>query len=132
MLQNGHDALLRPGEPGRVRGRLEIRLVPDPATFRVLPWAPGNGWVSTEPGRVVADARLVNVVPPLLANLPTPANFALTAASPAVNAGAGSAGISQDFFGDTRADAVDIGADELGGNTQFSFPANMAALAPVE
>lgn len=94
--------------------------------------APGNGWVTTEPGRVVADARLVNVVPPLLANLPTPANFALTAASPAVNAGAGSAGIGQDFFGDTRADAVDIGADELGGNTQFSFPANMAALAPVE
>ena len=90
--------------------------------------APGNGWMSTEPGRIVADARLVNVVQPLLSDLPNPANFALTAASPAVDAGDNGTGNIEDLFGDERAGAADIGADELGGSTQFGFPNSLALL----
>ncbi len=118
--------------PGTIARILYSIGTPNLSTFLVsnnlYTRTPANGWVSSEPGRIVADARLVNPILPLLAALPTPANYALTAASPAIDAGAASAGIGQDFFGDSRSGAVDIGADELGGSTQFNFPNNMAPL----
>ena len=83
--------------------------------------APTNGWVSTESGRIVADAQLVNPIMPLLTAMPTPAGYALKAASPAVDRGANVAQVTEDFFKTARSGVLDIGADELGGSTNFKM-----------
>lgn len=81
--------------------------------------APANGWVSSEPGRIVADARLVNPTMPSMSALPTPAGYALQSNSPAVDSGANLSQVTDDFFKTVRNGALDIGADELGGSTTF-------------
>ncbi len=98
---------------------------PDLSTFTVTnnlySKAPTNGWVSTESGRIVADAQLVNPIMPLLTAMPTPAGYALKAASPAVDRGANVAQVTEDFFKTARSGVLDIGADELGGSTNFKM-----------
>jgi len=87
---------------------------------------PTNGWPTSEARRIVANPALVGLPTPLLAALPLPGNYALTAASPAVNAGTNVAQVTDDIFGDARTGALDIGADELGGSTQFAFLEDVA------
>ena len=118
--------------PGTIT-RIQVAMgTPNLSTFMVsnnlYSRTPGNGWVAAESGRLVTDPQLVNPVLPLQAALPAPANFALTATSPAVDAGATSIGVSQDFFSDERTGTVDIGADELGGSTQFNLLGDPASL----
>ena len=98
---------------------------PDLSSFTVsnnlYSMTPGNGWVSSESGRIVADAQLVNPIMPLLTAMPTPAGYALKAASPAVDRGANVAQVTEDFFKTARSGVLDIGADELGGSTNFNM-----------
>jgi hypothetical protein len=82
--------------------------------------APSNGWVSSEPGRIVADAQLVNPLMPQRTTLATPGGYALKAVSPAIDRGANVAQVTEDFFKTARSGALDIGADELGGSTNFN------------
>ena len=83
--------------------------------------APSNGWVSSEPGRIVAEAQLVNPLMPQRTLLPTPAGYSLKAVSPAIDRGTSVAQVTEDFFKTARSGALDIGADELGGSTTFNL-----------
>jgi len=89
---------------------------------------PSNGWFSTEPGRVIADALLVNPIMPVQSALPNPAGYAVQAASPAVDRGAGVAEVSDDFFRNARSGPHDIGADELGGSNEFDILGDLLLL----
>jgi hypothetical protein len=92
---------------------------PDFSTFTVSnnlywPTAPsGSTWFPSESGRVVADPLLANPALPEVANLPDPEWYALTANSPAINAGQTMAEVVTDHFRQTRSTPPDIGAVEF-------------------
>lgn len=80
---------------------------------------PTNGWVSSEPGRIVADPLLANPVLPQQNQIPTPALYTLQAGSPAIDQGANIAHVTDDLFKHPRSQGHDIGADEVGGTHTF-------------
>ena len=93
---------------------------PDMSTFTVAnnlySFAPKKNWITNEPGRVIGDPKLVNPVTPTNnSGIPNPANYALQAGSPAINAGTTANQVTEDFFRQGRSGALDIGADEQGG-----------------
>lgn len=100
-------------------------------SHNVYSQTPGNGWVSSEPGRIIGNPMLVNPVMPALSALPQPANYALLNGSPAIDNGTNSAGVTEDFFTNPRTGTVDIGADELGGSTTFAIIGDLLPLAEV-
>mgnify|MGYP001358343495 FL=1 len=92
---------------------------PDMSSFAVAnnlySSAPGKNWITNEPGRVVANPQLVNpVMPTSSSGIPDPANYALQASSPAINAGTSASQVLDDFFKRSRSGALDIGAAEHG------------------
>ena len=89
---------------------------------------PTNGWPSNEAGRIVADPLLASLTMPLMNALPNPTSYVLLPASPAVNNGTNVAQVTDDFFGTSRDGALDIGADELGGSTEFGNFADVMSL----
>ena len=90
--------------------------------------APANGWPTSEAGRIVADPLLASLAMPLMNALPNPASYVLLPASPAVDRGMNVAQVTEDFFGIARNGALDIGADELGGSTDFGNSADLLSL----
>ena len=90
--------------------------------------APANGWPTSEAGRIVADPLLASLAMPLMNALPNPASYVLLPASPAVDRGMNVAQVTEDFFGIARNGALDIGADELGGSTDFGNGADILSL----
>lgn len=77
------------------------------------PKAPGSTWFANEPGRLVSDPRIANLTLPVLANLPDPAWYGLTANSPAINSGRPVAQVVNDFFNRARSNPPDRGAIEF-------------------
>ncbi|WP_374687406.1 NosD domain-containing protein [Promineifilum sp.] len=78
--------------------------------------APPAGWFSGEVGRVVGPPQFAgSAAPPGAGQAPVPANFRLTYASPAFDAGQSTVEVAADFFIQSRAatGAPDIGAHEL-------------------
>lgn len=77
-------------------------------------WFDGSGSTNNEPGRVVGDPKLSNLVLPTKNNLANANNYKLLSASPAVNKGKAVNQVVIDYFKQSRSGALDIGADELG------------------
>lgn len=107
--------------PGLIVNILDAQGSPNLSTFTLrnnlysqnLP----NDWPTSEPGRVVADPKLVNPVIPVKGAVPNPAGYGLQSGSPAINAGAAVNQVTDDFFKQARSGALDIGADEVGGGS---------------
>lgn len=90
---------------------------------------PTNGWPMNEAGRVIADPLLVSLATPLLSAIPVPGSYALTAGSPAIDRGTNVSQVTHDIFQDPRVGALDIGADELGGSSDFPSLNDVSASA---
>lgn len=92
---------------------------PDLATFQLADnlysHPPENDWPTNETGRIVADPKLVSPSLPVKNAYPNPANYGLQSNSPAINAGTAVSQVTNDFFGQGRSGALDIGADERDG-----------------
>jgi len=103
--------------PGTMVRILLAAGTPDYSTFtmanNLYNQTPGNGWPN-ESGRLITDPKLSSPVLPVKNNVPPPANFGLQSNSPAINAGTAVSQVTNDFFGQTRSGALDIGADENG------------------
>jgi len=92
---------------------------PDLSTFtlgnNLYSHPPSSKWPANEPGRVVADPKLVNPTMPVKGSIPDANGYTLQSNSPAINAGRAVARVTEDFFGQNRNGVLDIGADETGG-----------------
>src|SRR5690606_26928561 len=78
---------------------------------------PSKSWPTNEPGRVLADPKLVNPAMPVKGSIPDANGYALQSNSPAINAGRAVAQVTVDYFNQSRGGVLDIGADETGGGT---------------
>ena len=120
--------------PGTMLRVMAAQGTPNFSTFTVsnnlYSQAPSSSWFANEPGRVVANARLVNPLLPLLAAIPLPGSYALTGDSPAVDRGAAVSQVTDDYFRDPRNGAPDIGADEIGGSLDYPFGSAVLQIAP--
>jgi len=109
------------------------KATPNLSTFSVsnnlYSQAPSGLWPGNEPGRIIGYPLLVNAVTPLIADIPEPGNYALTAGSPAIDRGADVSQVTTDFFGAPRSGDHDIGADESGGDNGFLVPTEIEPLA---
>ena len=119
--------------PGTATRIQTTKATPNLSTFslsnNLYNQTPSGGWPASEPGRVIGQPQLANVVTPLRSLIPTPDSFALTAGSPAIDGGTGVAQVTDDFFGQARSGAPDIGADEFGGGNEFPIPGPAGATA---
>lgn len=79
--------------------------------------APTKNWPGSEPGRIIGDPKLVSPSMPVKGSVPDPNGYRLQASSPAINAGIAVSQVTEDFFKHARSGALDIGADEFGGDT---------------
>jgi len=79
--------------------------------------SPVKNWPTSEPGRVLADPKLVNPILPVKGSVPAANGYALQSNSPAINAGRAVSRVTVDFFGQNRNGVPDIGADEAGGGS---------------
>ncbi len=110
--------LMLQSTPGNVAGMAIIgQQQADLSTFtmanNLYSTQPGKNWPANETGRLIIDPKLANPVRPQMGSLPDPANYRITAASPAINAGLGVDRVVTDFFQRNRTGAPDIGAFEF-------------------
>ncbi|WP_374687407.1 right-handed parallel beta-helix repeat-containing protein [Promineifilum sp.] len=119
--------------PGTITRIQTTVATPNMSTFTVANnlynKAPSNGWFSTEAGRVIGDPLLGSLALPVRGVLPNVAGFAIRVGSPAIDRGQAVSHVTDDFFKGSRAGALDIGADELGGGTGYIIQAPVAGEA---
>ena len=114
--------LIQQSDPSGQIARILLSLGnPDMSTFTIsnnlYSFAPPNNWINNEPGRVIGDARLANLIMPTRnGGVPAASGYGLQSNSPAINAGTAVSQVTEDYFKQGRSGALDIGADEQGGS----------------
>jgi hypothetical protein len=119
--------------PGTITRIQTTVATPNMSTFTVANnlynKTPGNGWFSTEAGRVIGDPLLASLALPVKGVPPNVAGFAILAGSPTIDRGQAVSLVTDDFFRGARGGALDIGADELGGAAGFIMQTPVAGEA---